>query len=103
MTFRLSENKNEYIGASKLFEKKIHKMTSLCGRYGPGSVRAPTSKNIFFFLCVEFYCDHFKPIIDEYGHFENGNFSPNSHKFIIKFKNKLKFIESQHFGIFSAF
>ena len=44
MIFRKSKKNEGYIGASEHFEKK-DKMTSLYGRYGPGSGRIPNSKS----------------------------------------------------------
>ena len=49
-----------------ILRKKIDKSTCKIFTFGHRSERVQTPRNIFyFFLSVEFYCGHFKPIRDE--------------------------------------
>ena len=45
---------------------KFDKLTSTCGHIFSYARQGPNIKNfIYYFLCLEFYCDHFEPIPDE--------------------------------------
>ncbi len=50
----------------QLAPQKFDKLTRTCGYIFSYARQGPYIKNFnYYFLCLEFYCGHFKPIPDE--------------------------------------